>query len=100
MAEQALYVITHIDFTPPSAEAGGVALAEHVAVLRAHPDVLRVELLQQVFRKNHYELLTVWSSSGALEASLSSDAVRDFRERIHAGLGSPYDERLHILIAA
>ena len=70
MADE-LVVITHIDLIPKRAPDGTPLLEDSVVVLEEYanevvkdPGVLRFELLQQVYRKNHFEMLTVFSRSG------------------------------------
>jgi len=58
---------------------------------------VRCDVLQQVFRKNHFELLSVWRDDAAYEAYLSSPATVEFREHLHPMLGAPFDDRLHRL---
>jgi len=92
-----VYVITHIDFTPPNMEAGREVLIGYAAALRDEPGLARFELLRQLHRPNHFETLAVWDSEAAYIASLSSKVTRSYRERLHPFLGSPFDDRIHIL---
>ena len=100
MADEALYVITHIDLVPPHADAGRELLERFSDALRREPGLVRCEVLQQVFRKNHFELLSVWRDDTAYEAYLSSPGTVEFREQLHPMLGAPFDDRLHRLHTA
>jgi quinol monooxygenase YgiN len=92
---EAVYVVTHVDFTPPNAAQGEVALKAFAA--EAGKDAVRYEVLQEPTRKNHFTLVTVWKDQAAFEAHLSSPKTREFRNKIDPLLGSPFDERLHRL---
>ena len=94
-AGEAVYVVTHVDFTPPNAAQGEAALKAFAA--EASHDAVRYEVLQEPTRKNHFTLVTVWKDQAAFEAHLASPKTRDFRNKIDPLLGSPFDERLHRL---
>lgn len=103
MAEE-LYVITHIDLIPQRSPDGTLLLGEAIATLENYARtvaqdsrVLRFELLQQAFRKNHFEMLTVFESLGSYESYSGSEGYRQFREQLHPKLGAPFDDRLHYL---
>ena len=91
----AVYVVTHVDFTPPNAAQGEAALKAFAA--EAGHDAVRYEVLQEPTRKNHFTLVTVWKDQAAFDAHLSSPKTREFRNKIDPLLGSPFDERLHRL---
>jgi quinol monooxygenase YgiN len=90
-----VYVVTHVDFTPPNAAAGEAALKAFAA--EAGKDAVRYEVLQEPTRKNHFTLVTVWKDQAAFDAHLSAAKTREFRNKIDPLLGSPFDERLHRL---
>jgi quinol monooxygenase YgiN len=98
VADAQLHVITHVDVIPPRTADGTQLLQEHARKLHGVTGLVRCELLRQVFKKNHFELLTVWESRDAYDAHLASTATREFREQLHPMLGSPIDDRLHELL--
>jgi quinol monooxygenase YgiN len=98
MAATHLHVITHVDVVPPRAAEGTELLRQHAMDLRRAPGLVRCELLQQVFKKNHFEFLSVWESQEAYEAHLASPETRQFRDDLHPLIGSPIDDRLHHLL--
>ncbi|HUY24735.1 MAG TPA: antibiotic biosynthesis monooxygenase family protein [Candidatus Saccharimonadales bacterium] len=95
MSDSQLYVVTHIDVIPPRAAEGTELLRAHAAHLRQSRGLVRCRLLQQVLKKNHFELMSVWVSQEAYEAHLAAPSTRAFRESLHPMLGSPIDDRLH-----
>lgn len=97
MAEQ-IHVLTHVDLIPPNTDAGLAAIQGYVKALRADPAVVSVEILQQLFRKNHVELSIVFTSQEAYEQNLGAPATLAFRQELHPLIGAPFDDRLHILI--
>ena len=92
-----LYVVTHIDLIPPQSAPGKSLLLQFAADTRKDPGSVRVELLQDTARKNHFTLVTVWRGQKAFDDHLSATHSRDFRHKLQPMLGSPFDERLHHL---
>jgi len=96
-AANRLYVVTHVDIIG----AGG-NLEESLKLLREYatdsqkdPGVVRVEILQQDNRRNHFSVVEVWQSKEAFDAHAAAAHTKLFREKLGPMLGSPYDERLH-----
>ena len=94
----AVYVVIHVDLVPDGLVAGKPALQQYVADSRKDPGALRVELLQQSDRGNHFTIISVWASQKAFDAHLAAPHTKEFRAKIQSGLGSPFDERLHHLV--
>ena len=92
-----LYVVTHVDIIG----AGGnldesmKLMREYVADSQKDPGAVRIELLQHEKRRNHFSIVEVWQSKDAFEAHIASAHTKQFREKMHPMLGSPFDERLH-----
>lgn len=93
----AVYVITHFDFAPPNADAGKDVLQRHAVAAAREDGVLRWELLQQLYKKNHFEAHCVFRSLEDYEAHLARPATVAYREELHPLLGSPIDDRVHSL---
>jgi quinol monooxygenase YgiN len=92
-----VYVITHIDITPMNMDAGRELLIRYAEEVRDQPGLARFELLRQLHRPNHFETLAVWDSEAHYAASLSAKVTLSYRELLHPFLGSPFDDRIHIL---
>lgn len=96
--KNALFVVSHVDLIPDALPAAKLALQQYVLDSRKDPGALRIELLEQTDRANHFTIVSVWSSEKAFDAHLAAQHTRDFRAKIQPGLGSPFDERLHHLV--
>ena len=94
----AVFVVSHVDLVPDAVTADTSALQQYVADSRKDPGVLRIELLQQSDRGNHFTIVSVWASAAAFNAHLAAAHTKEFRAKIQPGLGSPFDERLHHLL--
>jgi quinol monooxygenase YgiN len=94
----AVFVVSHVDLVPDALAADKSALQQYAADSRKDPGALRIELLQQSDRANHFTIVSVWTSEKAFEAHLAAAHTRAFRAKIQSGLGSPFDERLHQLV--
>jgi quinol monooxygenase YgiN len=92
-----VYVITHIDIIPTNMEAGRELLLRYAADIRDEPGLTRFELLSQLHRPNHFETLAVWDSEAHYVDSLAAHITLSYRERLHPLLGSPFDDRVHVL---
>jgi quinol monooxygenase YgiN len=95
-----VYVITHIDILPNHLEAGRELLLHCAADLRDQPGLTRFELLSQLHRPNHFETLAVWDSEAHYSESLGAPTTLSYRERLHPLLGSPFDDRILVLLDA
>jgi quinol monooxygenase YgiN len=94
-AGEKVYVVTHVDLTPNFAVEGAKALQLYVADSRKDPGMIRMELLQDNARTNHFTVVSVWENSKAFEAHEETEHSKRLREKIQPMLGSPFDERLH-----
>jgi quinol monooxygenase YgiN len=96
---QNLYVITHVDINGPALAAEGAKLLQQFATESAKdPGSVRFELLREPNRINHFTIVEVWQNKQAFETHLTLAHTKSFREKIQPLLGSPFDERLHILL--
>ena len=94
-AGEKVYVVTHVDLTPNFAVEGAKALQQYVADSRKDPGMVRMELLQDNARTNHFTVVSVWENSKAFEGHEETEHAKRLREKIQPMLGSPFDERLH-----
>ncbi len=90
-----LYVVAHVDSTPDHATETAKLLQVYGADTRKDPGAVRIDVLVEPGRRNHFTLVEVWDSRAAFEAHLANQHTKAFREKLHAWLGSPYDERLN-----
>jgi quinol monooxygenase YgiN len=64
------------------------------AAARQSDGNLGFEILQQIDRPNHFNLISAWLGESPFHAFTSSAPARVFRQTVAPLLGSPYDERL------
>jgi quinol monooxygenase YgiN len=90
-----LYVVTYIDVFPAYAPQAATMLQEFTVNSRKDPGSVRFEVYRDVARVNHFSIVEVWENQKAYEDHRALAHTRQFREKLQAGLGSPFDERLY-----
>jgi quinol monooxygenase YgiN len=102
VAQQAksVFVITHVDFAPQPGGLGEALnlLKQYAADSRKDPGCTRFDVLQQDNRTNHLTLVEEWRSRADFEAHTSAEHTKQFREKAHSIMGSPFDERIHSML--
>ena len=93
-----IYVVTHVDIVPPSTDAGTKLVKQYVADSKKDKGIVQIEAGAQISRVNHISIYEVWQSQKAFDEHVASAHTRQFRQQIDPMLGSPYDERLHLLL--
>jgi len=98
--KNALYVLTHVDIIGGAANLpNAIALMQQYAAdSLKEPGAVRVEVLQQDNRRNHFMIFEVWQTRKAFEAHWVGETAKHFREKAFPMLGSPFDERLNELV--
>jgi quinol monooxygenase YgiN len=92
----ALYVVTHVDVTPPRQAETEIALRTMADESRKDAGNVRYEVLQQKPpRTNHFTIVALWASRAAFEAHEHRPHRALFRETMAPMLGALYDERLY-----
>jgi quinol monooxygenase YgiN len=97
-AQDKLYVVTHVDLTPNYIADGTKLLEQYAAESPKDKGVVRFEMLVDVSRKNHFTILSVWQNQAAFDAHLEADHTKKMREKLQPMLGSPFDERLSVIL--
>jgi quinol monooxygenase YgiN len=90
---EARYVITHVDFAPPSREKGLGLLKEAATTGRKESGNLGWGTLQQTARNNHFEVMEIWKDQKANDAHEMAAATKEFRAQVQPLLGAHYDRR-------
>ena len=93
-----VYIVTHVDVTPNFAADGAKVLTQYAADSRKEPGVVRVDILRQDSRPNHFTIVEVWQNQKAFDTHTAGAHSKQFRNKIQPMLGSPFDERLHTAI--
>ena len=90
-----LYVVTYIDVYPNFADDTSKALVQYAADCKKDAGYVRIEILQDVARANHFSLAEVWQSRQAFDAHLNAPHTKQFRDKLGPMIGAPFDERLY-----
>ena len=91
----AVYVVAYIEVMPPSTEEAMALLRQYRDASRKQTGNVRLEVLQQHSRADHFVLVEVWQDQQAFEAHGMAAHTRQLREKLQPLRVSPYDERLH-----
>ena len=97
MADQPIYVETHVDIMNKVIEEAEATLRKYGADAKGEPGAIRIEVTQETARRNHFTILEAWASMKAFEDHEAAAQTRKFREVIKPMLGGPLDSRLHYL---
>ena len=87
--------MTHADAIPSGKDEAIVLLKQLAEASRTDDGNVRVEVLQQTSRQNHFTLVEIWRDQQALETHQMTTHTRQFREKFQPLSGSLYDERLY-----
>ncbi len=94
-----LYVVTHVDILGPVAAVEAAKMLHQFAIdSRSDPGFVRFEVLREPNRLNHFTVVEVWRTRQNFETHLAASHTKAFREKLQPMLGSPFDERLHVLL--
>jgi quinol monooxygenase YgiN len=94
-----VYVVSYLEVMPPSTGEAAALLRQYREASRRDAGHMRLEVLQQSGRPDHFAIVEVWRDQEAFDAHGMAMHTRQF----HAQLGplrvSPCDERLHNALA-
>jgi quinol monooxygenase YgiN len=93
-----IVAVIHVDIVPDDSARGSALLRGYAADSRHDPGNIRVDVLQQVGRPNHFTVVEEWTNESTYDAHLGAPHTRQFRAAVQPMLGSPFDERLHTII--
>jgi quinol monooxygenase YgiN len=95
---QRLYVVTYIDVYPNFADDTKKLLTQFATDSRKDEGFVRMEVLVDLVRSNHFTLTEVWQSKQAFDAHSASAHTKAMRDKIGPMIGAPFDERLYNLV--
>jgi len=95
MATSELYVATYVDVQPPSAAQGVALIEQYRTATQKETGNVSVEVVQETSRSNRFVILEVWKDQASFETHERASHTADFRSRLRAIHGSPYDQRVH-----
>jgi len=94
-----IFMQVHLDVFPPGLAPTLVAVKEVAEAARKGNGNLRYDVVQSVKAPmSHMTLFAAWPSRKAFDAYEMSDYAREFRDKVGPLLGSPFDDRLYVLI--
>jgi len=92
---QQLHVVTYVDVYPNFAAEAATLLSQMAVDSRKEAGFVRLDVLRDTSRSNHFAIVEVWQTRQAFDAHTAAAHVRAVREKLQPSLGSPYDERLY-----
>jgi quinol monooxygenase YgiN len=93
--KDALWVVTHVDVTPPHQDQAANLLERWAEASRAEPGSRRFDVLRQVGRPNHFTVIEAWDDAAAFTAHALGAPTRRWRSALAPMLGALYDQRLY-----
>lgn len=93
VGKDAVYVVTHVDVTPPNKDACIVMLKKLADGARKERGSLRFDVWQQNNRGNHFTVTEIWTNRAAADSHIAAPGTREFREKLGPMSGALYDER-------
>lgn len=94
-SEAAVYVVSYIEVMPSSQGETMTLLRQYREASRKEEGNMRLEVLQQNGRPDHFVLLEMWKDQKALDAHGMAAHTARWREKLQPLRVSPLDERLH-----
>ena len=91
----AVYVVSYIAIMPPSTGEAAALLRQYRDASRKEAGNLRLEVLQQSGRPDHFGLVEMWQDQQAFEAHGVAAHTTQLRAKLQPLRVSPHDERLH-----
>lgn len=94
-----VYMQVHLDVFPPGLTPALAAVKEVAEAARKDPGNLRYDVVQTVKTNlSHMTLYSAWANRKAFDDYEASGYGRRFRNTIGPLLGSPYDDRLYVMV--
>jgi quinol monooxygenase YgiN len=94
-SEAAVYLVSYIEVMPPSQGEASALLRQYREVSRKDAGNVRLEVLQQSGRPDHFALVEIWQDQQAFEAHGRAAHTAQLRDKLQPLRVSPSDDRLH-----
>jgi len=95
VSETAVYLVSYIEVMPPSQGEASAFLRQYREASRKDAGNVRLEVLQQSGRPDHFALVEIWQDQQTFEAHGRAAHTVQLRDKLQPLRVSPYDERLH-----
>jgi quinol monooxygenase YgiN len=94
----AVFLATYVDVMPGSVDKAERVLDRYREASRREDGNLRFQVLQEISRPNRFAIVETWKDKAALDAHVTADHTRMFRDRLKTIQNAPYDERVNNLL--
>jgi quinol monooxygenase YgiN len=94
-SDAAVYVVAYLEVMPPATAEAVALLQRYRQASRMEEGQVRLEVLQQRGRPDHFAILEVWMDQQAFDAHAVAAHTRRFHQQLRPLCVSPVDERLH-----
>jgi quinol monooxygenase YgiN len=98
LADKPYYIVSYVEAKPAEADEVSAMLRAQAKDSAADAGAIRMEVLRNTGRPNHFLLLEVWADPAVREAHAKAARTLAFRKALQAHLYSPYDERVHVAL--
>ena len=98
-SDAAVYTVSYIEVMPASQGETIALLRQYREASRKEEGNVRLEVLQQHSRPDHFVLLETWKDQKALDAHGKATHAVQLREKLQPLRVSPFDDRLHTGLA-
>src|SRR5262245_61300000 len=99
VSEAAVYLVSYIEVMPPSQGEAMALLRQYREASRKEAGNIRLEVLQQQGRLDHFVLLEIWQDQQSVDAHSTATHTAQLRDQLQPLRVSPHDERLHTGLA-
>jgi quinol monooxygenase YgiN len=95
MVTSELYVATYVDIQPSLSGQGVTLIEQYRNATQKEAGNVSIDVVQEISRSNRFVILEVWRDQASFETHDKANHTADFRSRLRAIHGSPYDQRVH-----
>jgi quinol monooxygenase YgiN len=90
-----VYVVAYLEVMPRSLDRATALLKQYREASRQAAGNVRLEVLQQSARPDHFALVELWQDQSAVTANATAAYTQQCRAQLRPLCVSPYDERPH-----
>lgn len=89
------YVVTYVDVMPTAKDNGATIVRQFRDATRKENGNQRAEAARRIGVPNQFVILEAWKDQQSLDAHEKAAHTTQFRDKLKAIQGAPYDERVH-----
>jgi quinol monooxygenase YgiN len=94
-SDPAVYVVAYLEVIPPAIAEATPLLRQYHEASRTDAGLVRLEVLQQRARPDHFAMVETWQDLETFAAHGNAAHTRALHQWLQPLRSSPYDERLH-----